>query len=315
MPENASGELLNRVVDAILAGAPAEQSGSEMEPLVHIAGLLRHLPAEDFQSRLKAELQRRAQKMQAARTHAREGFHTVTPYITVVEGDRLIEFLRRTFGAEELLRVPSPGGFHAEVRIGDSMLMVGSGDAHHGRERIGAFHVYVPDCDAAYLRALEAGAASTGEPADRPYGERSGFVKDFADNHWYIATRQGTSFAPEGLGTILPFLLPSNARAVIDFLKWAFAARELAVFEEGGRVMHAAVRIGDAVLEMGEPQGEAPFLPSRFFLYLEDCDSSYRRALEAGAVSLQEPSDQPDGARTAEVVDPFGYQWVIAAAS
>jgi uncharacterized glyoxalase superfamily protein PhnB len=241
----------------------------------------------------------------------REGFRTVTPYIAVSEGARLIEFLKHTFAAEELLRAPSRAGFHAELRIGDSMLMIGSGEFEPGSERIGSFHVYVPDCDAAYRRAMEAGATSMGEPADRPYGERSGFVRDFAGNHWYIATRFASTVAPEGLGSMMPYVLPAKVRPFIDFLKRAFAAREMGVYEEAGRVVHAAVRIGDAVLEMGEPP-ETQFLPSRFFLYVEDCDAWYRSAVAAGAVSVQEPADQPYGHRTAVVVDPFGYQWIPA---
>ena len=250
----------------------------------------------------------------AAAAPVREGFRTITPYILVPEGAaKLIEFLKRTFGAEELLRYsPSPAGFHAEVRIGNSMLMIGSGESARGRERIGAFHVYVSDCDAAYGRAMEAGAISMGEPGDRPYGERSAFVKDLAGNHWYIATRFASTVAPEGLGTVLPFVTLVKARSFIDFLKRAFAAEEMAVFEESGRVMHAAVRIGDAVLEMGEAQGEAQSMPSRFFLYVEDCDAWYRRAVAAGATSVEEPADQPYGHRTAVVLDPFGYQWIPA---
>ena len=248
----------------------------------------------------------------AASAPIREGFRTITPYIAVPEGARLIEFLKHTFGAGELLRSPSPAGFHAEVRIGDSVLMIGSGESVRGRERIGAFHVYVPDCDAAYRRALEAGAISMGEPADRPYGERSGFVKDSAGNHWFIATRLASTVAPEGLGTVLPFVYAAKARVFIDFLKRAFAAEEMGVYEESGRVMHAAVRIGDAVLEMGEPREEVQPMPSRFFLYVDDCDAWYRRAVAAGATSLEEPADQSYGHRTAVVVDPFGYQWVPA---
>jgi PhnB protein len=247
----------------------------------------------------------------AKATPIREGFRTVTPYISVPEGDRLIEFLKRTFGAEELGRSPRPDGFHAEVRIGDSMLMIGSGGSVRGRERTGAFHVFVPDCDAAYGRAIEAGGESMGAPVDHPYGERAGYVKDFAGNHWYIATRFVSSPVPEGLGTVVPFLLLTNARAFIDFMKRAFAAEEMEVFEDSGRVMHAAVRIGDAVLEMGEPQDPVS-LPAMFFLYIDDCDAWYRRALAAGAASLQEPADQPFGARMALVADPFGYQWGLA---
>lgn len=312
MPDRALDDLLDQTIDAILARAPVEASGPELDPLVRIASALREMPAEHFQSRLKTELQRRASMTPIAVAPVREGFRTITPYITVPEGARLIEFLKRTFGAEELLRSPSPAGFHAEIRIGDSILMIGSGESVRGHERIGAFHVYVPDCDAAYGRAIEAGATSMGEPADRHYGERSGFVKDFAGNHWYIATRFASIVAPEGLGTVLPFVTLPKARAFIDFLKRAFAAEEMAVFEESGRVVHGAVRIGDAVLEMGEPPGETQSMPSRFFLYVEDCDAWYRRAVAAGATSLQEPADQPYGHRTAMLLDPFGYQWVPA---
>jgi len=308
MPDRALDELLDQAIDAILARAPFEASGPELDALVRTAGALREMPAKNFQSRLKTELQRRA-FMTPVAAPVREGFRTITPYITVPEGAKLIEFMKGTFGAEELLRSPSPAGFHAEIRIGDSILMIGSGES---RERIGAFHVYVPDCDAVYRRAMEAGATSMGEPADRPYGERSGFVKDFAGNHWYIATRFASTVAPESLGTVLPFLYPLKARVFIDFLKRAFAAEEMAVFEESGRVVHAAVRIGDAVLEMGEPHDEAQSMPSRFFLYVEDCDAWYRRAVAAGATSLEEPTDQPYGHRTAAVLDPFGYQWIPA---
>jgi PhnB protein len=312
MPDRALYELLDQAIDDILAGSASGTSGPELDSLVLIARALREMPAEDFHSRLKTELQRRAFMTPAAAAPVREGFRTITPYIAVPEGAKLIEFVKHAFGAEELLRSPSPAGFHAEVRIGDSILMIGSGESIRGRERIGAFHVYVPDCDAAYRRALEAGATAMGEPADRPYGERSGFVKDSAGNHWYIATRFASTVAPEGLGTVLPYLHPAKARVFIDFLKRAFAAEEMGVYEESGRVMHAAVRIGDAVLEMGEARDEAQSMPSGFFLYVDDCDTWYRRAVAAGAASLQEPADQPYGHRTAIVLDPFGYQWIPA---
>jgi PhnB protein len=312
MPERALDELLDLAIDAILFGAEPRTSAPELDALVRVAAGLREMPAQDFQSRLKNELQRRASMTTTATAPVREGFRTVTPYITVPEGDKLIEFVKHTFGAEEMFRSSPPGGFHAEIRIGDSNLMIGSGEAVRGHERIGAFHVYVPDCDAAYGRAIAAGAESMGEPADRPYGERSGFVRDFAGNYWYIATRFASNVAPEGVGTVVPFLHPQKTLVFIDFLKRAFDAEEMAVFEHSGRVVHAAVRIGDAVLEMGEPH-ESESLPSRFFLYVEDCDAWYRRAIAAGAASLQEPTDQPYGHRTAVVLDPFGYEWVPAA--
>jgi PhnB protein len=311
MPERALEELLDQAIDAILAGAASETASPELDSLVRIASVLREMPAEGFQSRLKTELQRRANMTPAAAAPVREGFRTITPYIVVPDGAKLIEFMKHTFEAEELHHVTSSAGFHAEVRIGDSILMIGGGESVRGHEKIGAFHVYVPDCDAAYLRAIEAGATSMGEPADRPYGERAGFVKDFAGNHWYISTRFASNVAPEGLGTVVPFVFPPKARVFIDFLKRAFAAEEIAVHEQSGRVMHAAVRIGGAVLEMGEAQ-EPQHLPSRFFLYVEDCDAWYRRAIAAGATSIEEPADRPYGHRTATLLDPFGYEWIPA---
>jgi len=313
MPDRPLDELLDQAIDTLLTRAPVEAYGSGLDALVRTAGALREMPAKDFKSRLKSELERRASMSPSAAVQVREGFRTVTPYISVPEGARLIEFLKLTFGAEELRRSPSSAGFHAEIRIGDSMLMIGSGESLRGRERFGAFHVYVPDCDAAYQRAVQAGAKSIGEPSDRPYGERSGFVQDFAGNQWYMATRFASNVAREGLGTVVPFLYPGKAKAFIDFLKRAFGAQEMGVYEESGRVVHAAVRIGDAVLEMGEPHGdgEGLSLPSRFFLYVEDCDAWYWRAVAAGATSIEAPANQPYG-RTATILDPFGYEWIPA---
>jgi uncharacterized glyoxalase superfamily protein PhnB len=98
-------------------------------------------------------------------------------------------------------------------------------------------------------------------------------------------------------------------RKYIDFLTTVMGAKELAIHEHGGKVMYAAAQIGDAVLEMGESPNP---LPSGFYLFVEDCDAVYHRAIEAGAKSLWPPADQPYGDRTAGLVDPFGYQWIPA---
>src|SRR6185295_10822694 len=115
----------------------------------------------------------------------------------------LVEFLKRTFDAEELERDTSDEayGFYAEVRIGSSVLMLGGGSAADHGNLPGVFHVYVPDCDTSYQRALDAGATTLlgamGAPADRPYGERAAFVEDGFGNYWYIATRLATGHASE----------------------------------------------------------------------------------------------------------------------
>ena len=111
---------------------------------------------------------------------------------------------------------------HAEVRIGDSMLMMGGGIP--GREfrstaNTHALHIYVEDADMAYQRALAAGASSLGEPQDQEYGERSASVKDPAGNYWYIATHKGESYVPKGLNDVNVYMHPLRAAPVISFLK------------------------------------------------------------------------------------------------
>ncbi len=121
--------------------------------------------------------------------HVPEGYHTVTPYLVVNNVAELIEFLKRTFGAEEreLLSTPDGGIMHAEVMIGDSVVMMG--EPSDESEVIPALlYLYVDDCDAVYERALEAGATSLREPEDQFYGDRSAAVDDAFGNHWWLAT-------------------------------------------------------------------------------------------------------------------------------
>ncbi|MGA8762401.1 MAG: VOC family protein, partial [Candidatus Sulfotelmatobacter sp.] len=77
-------------------------------------------------------------------------------------------------------------------------------------------------------------------------------------------------------------------------------------------VHHAEIRVGDSVVEMGEAHGPYQPMQSMFYMYVPDCDAVYRRALEAGAKSIQEPADQPYGDRLGLVADAFGNQWCIA---
>lgn len=269
------------------------------------------------------EMQRRLAAIEA-RQQPREpvafmpkGFHTVTPYLVVEDAPALIEFTRRVFGAEETYRTVGPGGgLHAEVRIEDSMVMIGGGG--EGRPLQGqpiptALHLYVEHVDLAYQRAIGAGASSIGEPMDQEYGERSAGVKDASGNVWYIATAKGPHHVPAGLRTVNVYLHPLRAEPVITFLKRAFGAAGVEKYASpDGVVHHARVTIGDSVVEMGEAHGPYQPMPTMFYLYLPSADASYRRALEAGATRLSEPAEQPYGERSATVKDPFGNQWVIA---
>ncbi|HEY4363232.1 MAG TPA: VOC family protein [Bryobacteraceae bacterium] len=312
MSDDARMELFDQAIDALLRGAPQASADAEFAALIEVAGVLRDLPEESFKDRLREHLERKT-PMTASSPTAAFTIDAVTPFLTVAEGDRLIEFLKQTFDAEETARAPhGPDGFVATVRIADSDLLILSGESVRGQERPAALHVYVKDTDAVYRRAIDAGAITTppgiGEPADRPYGERSAFVTDLAGNQWYIATRPGPNYIAEGLKAVTPYLHPAKARPVIDFLKRAFGAEEMAVYEHEGRVMHAVIRVGEAMLEMGE--ADQP--PVSFYVYTGDVDAVYRSALAAGAASVLAPADQSYGDRLAIVRDPFGNLWYPA---
>jgi len=125
--------------------------------------------------------------------YLRPGFHAITPYLLVNDADRLIAFLKSAFGAFEVLRVPRPDGtvMHAELQIGDSKLELAQADpnaAHFRSASSAGIHLYVPDTDATYQRALTAGATSTTPPYDAPYGDRAANIVDPCGNHWFIAT-------------------------------------------------------------------------------------------------------------------------------
>jgi uncharacterized glyoxalase superfamily protein PhnB len=119
-----------------------------------------------------------------------EGYGTVTPYLTVADARKQIEFLMQAFGAviTESLHEDENGAIrHAELRIGNSMLMIGQA-RDQWKPMPSAFYLYVPDCDATYKQALRTGAKSLMEPGDRFYGNREAGVEDFAGNYWWIAT-------------------------------------------------------------------------------------------------------------------------------
>jgi PhnB protein len=346
MAKQSRSEQLDQFLDAELtrpetalprAGAKFD---AKLVALMRVASDLRGLPRETFKAKLKANLLRRGsmaskpvaapQALKTAMDRAgavptgetalskvkfiREGFRTVTLYLAVHQAAELIDFVKQAFGAEETFRgTGSAGGLHAEVRIGDSMLMIGGGGAFSGTPTPASLHFYVRDVDAAYELALRAGGTSMQAPVDQFYGDREAGVKDLAGNQWYISTNKATGYAPPGFHSVTPFLHPRGAPAMIDFLKRAFAAEETSREESpDGIVQHAIVRIGDSFVEMGEAHGDYQPMPSMFHLYVDDVDAWYARAVAAGAVAQGPPTDQPYGDRVGNVLDPFGNDWYIA---
>jgi PhnB protein len=119
-----------------------------------------------------------------------EGYHSVNPYIVVDDVEPLIEFLAVVFGGREQgTRERAPDGRigHADVRIGDSLVMISaSSDAYAARPTV--LFVYVDDVDATYRAALAAGARAIVEPTEQPWGDRVGGFHDPFDNRWWVAT-------------------------------------------------------------------------------------------------------------------------------
>jgi PhnB protein len=118
---------------------------------------------------------------------------------------------------------------------------------------------------------------------------------------------------PEGYHTVTPYLVVREAAQLIDFMKQAFAATEIQrMTSPEGRIQHAEVKIGDSRVMIGEAGGPYEPMQAMLHLYVEDTDAVYRRALQAGAVSLREPVDEAYGDRMSGVKDLAGNQWWIA---
>jgi PhnB protein len=130
-----------------------------------------------------------------------QGYHTVTPYLTVRDAAQAIDFYKRAFGAKELMRMPGPDGkniMHAELRIGDSIVMLSDENpgmsTSHAPTTLGGttcvLFLYVPNVDAAFKRAEDAGCKVLKPLADMFWGDRYGQLEDPFGNQWALATHK-----------------------------------------------------------------------------------------------------------------------------
>jgi len=128
-----------------------------------------------------------------------DGYHTITPALTVKDGGQAIEFYKRALGAEEIMQIPGPDGrlMHAEMKIGDSRFMLGEEMADQGCRApasVGAvsssLYIYVQDVDKAFRRAVEGGAKALMPPTDMFWGDRFGQVEDPSGHRWGLATHK-----------------------------------------------------------------------------------------------------------------------------
>ncbi len=334
MPEREPIEQLDQAIEAMLhAGlaepAPVGAPAPNLAALLQVAAVLRELPHPEFKRKLKLELERRTTMATTVEKPAIEQYPTLTPYLTVTQAEEVIDFTKQVFGAKERERQASQSGIHCELMLGDTLVMVGGGPKLPHPAMPTALHVYVRDCDAAYERALAAGATSLSPPTDQFYGERSAGVRDVAGNYWYIATALQGDYRHAGKQDVLVYFQPRGAEGFLDFVKRAFGGEEVGVYRVGadtvaalkqqgraappaGQIMHAGLRIGDTMIEMGEAHDEWQPMPTMLYLFVDDADAAQQRALAAGAKQLQPVADQPYGHRVGAVEDAWRNQWYIA---
>ena len=126
--------------------------------------------------------------MSPRNAHVRHGFGAVRPYVH--GGMELFDLVRAAFGAEEIERHEfGPDSVHLEVKIGDSVIVLELGELPPDvTPWTNSTYIYVEDVDAAYARALNAGAVSVSAPEDKPYAERAAGVRDRSGNTWWLAT-------------------------------------------------------------------------------------------------------------------------------
>jgi PhnB protein len=349
MAKQNLSEKLDSIIEAIVGGRGAvpPSGDKKLAALAGIASDLRDLPRADFKTRLRADLERRADMASSAKA-APEVRTSATPYLSVRGASAAIEFYKRAFGATEITRLVQPDGRigHAEIEISGARIMLADEFPEAGfssPESLGGspvhIHLDVADVDAVAQRAVAAGAKVVRPVEDQFYGDRSGQFSDPFGYTWAISTRkesltteemqrridevsrkQGEAAAPEsrtfireGFHSITPYLVIPKAAELIDFMKAAFGAEErFRIKRPGGDViMHAEVKIGDSMIELAEANAQFPPTPAALVLRVSDADTVYNRAIEAGATPLHPVADLDYGARGASVKDDSGNSWHI----
>jgi PhnB protein len=122
-----------------------------------------------------------------------------------------------------------------------------------------------------------------------------------------------TKHLPDGYHSITPYFTVDGAQKLADFLKQVFDAKErMRMSGPGGKIGHAEFEIGDSLVMLADPSPQSPPKSNSLYVYVEDVDATYKRALQAGAISVREPQNMFYGDRSGGFTDPFGNSWGIA---
>jgi len=345
MPDQPFSSRLDEALQALMSGAEGGPLDRDLAQFVDLARDLRDLPRESFRARLKANLERRPSMASMSQTAA-PARQTVAPRLRIKGAAAAIEFYQRAFEAREVMRFEVQGQVaHAEIAIGNATIMIGEESLEHGfpaPESLGGspvgMQVWVDNADAAVERAVAAGGRLVSPLTNQFYGHRTGHVADpfgytwaltqlveemsVEEMHRRLEMMQASPRKPavdpvrEGFRTLTPYLVATNAPALVDFVKRVFDAEETFRAVGGAGGLHCEVRLGDSMMMIGGGgegmswSGDAQ--PMAFHVYVRDVDAIYRRAMDAGCESIQGPTDQQWGERTASVKDPHGNHWYIA---
>jgi PhnB protein len=174
-------------------------------------------------------------------------------------------------------------------------------------------HLYVDNLQETVLRALALGATETYAITKAPYGETFAVVEDPSHNAWIVAERASSTLRHARMGTVTPYLNPSDAAALVTFLESGLGAEVLERHDHEPRgVVHCKMRLGESVLELGDPEDHEAAFAVMFYLYVTSVDTTYARALAAGATSMHPPATQHYGEYVGAFTDPVGNQWFVA---
>lgn len=264
------------------------------------------------------------------------GHRTITPHLWVRNANRALTFMQKGFDAKTVHQLTRPDGaiLYLEVKIGGSMLLVRRA-ADDALSMPAMLYLDAADTDAAYQRGIAAGATSILEPTALYDGYRHAGLRDGEGNLWWIATRleqldkataayfhspalfkeaaMPLSSVRPGFHTITPYLVVSDVARLARFLQATFAAEEARrIAKPDGTPTYLEMKIGDSMLMIAEAAADWPPMPATVYLYVEDTDAAFQRAIAAGATGLMPPTDMYYGDRNAGVRDSSGNLWWIA---
>jgi uncharacterized glyoxalase superfamily protein PhnB len=132
-------------------------------------------------------------------------------------------------------------------------------------------------------------------------------------NDYIIQTATAPEPIPAGFHSITPFIVVKEAEQLLDFMKHAFGAEMTSMMKDPvGKVMHATARIGNSIIMVCDANEKFEARPCMLYLYVEDVDSVYKKAVHFGGESLREPTDEFYGDRSAGIKDAWNNQWWIA---